>query len=276
MNVPPEAAVESPYRVLTTNIDRPTENQVHTPGAAGKGFRASVVTGAVVFGQMTHPLVARYGSDWLERHWYEVRFMKPAYDGDALTIQTRPDPEAGQARAYRGSCFNAAGTELTAVATHRPDPLPEPDPLSRMAPIEWEGERKPVSWELMAIDRPFRTYHWHTTLAEHRQWCDTLHDDLPIYREGKRPPLHPGAILDRGSKVISNQFYLDFWVHATSKVTTRRSMRVGDHVEVRCVPLKKWENKGNEWGLFYQVFLVEDVPCVEIVKTSIFRVRQVG
>jgi len=266
-----------PFQVKALNIDRPTENKVHVPGKAEEmGLRGSVVTGAITYGQMTHPLVSRYGLDWLGEGWSEVRFMKPAYEGDAVTITTAPDPGAGRERAYRVQAHNAEGVQLVQVHTHLPRPLPPLDDLARVPPVNWEGERQPISWELLELNKPFRAYIWETSMAEHLQWCDTLQDDLPIYREGPRPPLHPGAILDRGSKVISNQFYLEFWIHATSQMTTRGVMRVGDVVEVRCIPLEKWEKRGNEWARFYQVFLVDGEPMMEVMKTSVFKVNRVG
>ncbi len=64
---------------------------------------------------------------------------------------------------------------------------------------------------------------------------------------------------------------MPIWIHAGSTLLTRGLIRVGDEVELRCVPIEKWKRGENEWVKFYQVYIVNDQPVVEVWKSSIIK-----
>ena len=74
-----------------------------------------------------------------------------------------------------------------------PADLAPPDPRSRIAPIEWEGERVVGTYELMAIDRPFRPYRFSVGRDEQREYCRSTADEAPLYLDGARPRLTPAS-----------------------------------------------------------------------------------
>ena len=81
-------------------------------------------------------------------------------------------------------------------------------------------------------------------------------------------------VMAQGSRVVANQFVMPFWIHAGSVVRHRRLIRVGDQVELRCVPIEKWKRGESDWVRFYQVYLVDGEPAVEVWKTSVIKVAQ--
>jgi hypothetical protein len=72
--------------------------------------------------------------------------------------------------------------------------------------------------------------------------------------------------------VVANQFVMPFWIHASSTLDHRRVIRVGDDVELRCVPIEKWKRGESDWVRFYQVYLLDGEPAIEVWKTSVIKV----
>ncbi|HVR29917.1 MAG TPA: hypothetical protein VMS86_10340 [Thermoanaerobaculia bacterium] len=261
-----------PYTFRTRNL-RESENQAHTrEGATARGFRGSIVGGAIVYGRMIHPLIERWGETWLERSRLDVRFKAPAYDDD--TVEARFEASTGDGGESRVTvrARNADGVELVELRGSLPDTLPEPDALARIEPVEWQGERVEGTWDRVALARPFRAYRFHVTREEQDEYCDATGDELALYRDGSRPPAHPGLVMAQGSRVVANQFVMPFWIHASSTLAHRRVIRVGDEIELRCVPIDKWRRGESEWVRFYQVYLAGEEPALEVWKTSVIKV----
>jgi len=265
-----------PYLFHTYEFED-SENAAHTEeGARAKGFKKPIVTGAIVYGQMVRPLVAAYGEDYLSRGWIEVRFRAPAYDHDQVQCEYQPVETSGNEFAYKVTAKNKYGELLVELQTRRPHSMPEPNALAKIDPIDWEGERASVSWQLMEVDKPFRRFHWQPLLQYQKDYCTDSGEYVDLYVQGDRPPVHPGIILDQTSDVVSNQFYLDFWIHANSQMTTHKLIRAGDQVELRCIPIDKWRKGDNEWVKFYQVYLLDGEVAIEVIKTSVFKVARRG
>ena len=260
-----------PYRFRTRNINE-GENKAHTKeGAQALGFRGSIVGGAIVYGQMIRPLIERYGEAWLGCHWFDLRFKSPAFDDDWVTSHITPDADSDQPHAYSVRAVNAEDQELIHMQTHMPDPLPPADALASMQPIDWEGDRELGTWERMELNKPFRRFRWQLNMSQHLSYCDKTDEQLEIFRQGDTPPIHPGLVMAHGSFAVQNQFQMPFWIHTGSTILTRRMIRVGDAVELRCVPIEKWKRRENEWVKFYQVYIVNGEPAVEVWKSSIIK-----
>ena len=182
----------APYQVRTHNASTESENRMHSDDVARQfGFKGGLVPGVTVFSHMTRPMVARYGEAWLARGTAEVTFGKPAYEGELLTINTADNNDAS----HTLTCLNEQGVELARMSAALPLATTKPDARSNLAPAPPQAERPTVTWDLMAINQPFPALAWSPTREENFVWCDDSRDDLPLYREGATPLLHPGFIL---------------------------------------------------------------------------------
>lgn len=229
------------YQVRTYNASSVSENRIHSDDVAKQfGFKGALVPGVTVFSHMTEPLVARYGEAWLTRGTADVRFEKPAYDGEVLLIRTADNADGS----HQLTCVNEAGVELAHLRATLPKQASAPDARGEIAPAPAPSERPLVSWDLMEIGKPFPAPMWSPTLAEHLQWCDDARDTLAIYREGATPPLHPGFVLRQANHVLRNRFQLPAWIHTASHIRFLDVARVGGHYEVRAIPEEKWHHKG--------------------------------
>jgi hypothetical protein len=259
----------------TRNL-REGENAAHTrTGATARGFRGSIVGGAIVYGQMIRPLLEDLGERWLERSRFEVRFKAPAYDDDRVvtTVSAEPGENGGNVDpAVRLVARNDAGQELVDVRAALLDRLPAADALASVAPVPRQGDRVEGTWDRMVLGRALHPYRFRIDAGAQREYCQGTGDDLSIHLGGLRPPAHPGLVMAQGSHVVSNHFVMPFWIHASSTLVHRRVVRVGDEVELCCVPIEKWKRGESDWVRFYQVYRLEGEPAIEVWKTSVIKV----
>ena len=258
------------YRVRARNTHAESENRMHSDEvAAAYGFKGALVPGVAVFAQMTYPLVARHGAAWLARGSADVIFVKPAYDGELLTVQGERDP-AGN---YAMTCANPDGVELARVKSQLRESPPVIDARASTAPAP-PREKQVASWDLMEVGVPFPALHWHPQRSDNLNWCSDVGDELPLYREGATPLLHPGFILRQANLVLRNRFTLPAWIHTASRIQFNSAAHAGDELEVRAIPEEKWRKNGHEFVRLYVCVRRGEQVLAEIMHTAIFQPRK--
>ena len=61
------------YEVVARNFSQANENRIHSDEVAQRyGFTGALVPGVAVYGHLTHPVVERFGEDWLSRSMSSV------------------------------------------------------------------------------------------------------------------------------------------------------------------------------------------------------------
>jgi hypothetical protein len=148
-----------------------------------------------------------------------------------------------------------------------------PNPLHTRRPAG-PGERHPIAWDVVIPDQPLRAFHWRPTREEALTWCDDTQDSSAIFSEGPTPPLQPGMMLQAANRVFAEHFVLGPWIHVSSRVVHHELLRAGDAVEVRAVPLRKWEHKGHHFMELYVAMLNAGVLAQEVYHEAIFQVRR--
>jgi hypothetical protein len=238
--------------------------------ALAYGFKGALVPGVTVFSHMTQPLVARHGIDWLTRGSAEVTFAKPAYEGELLSIRSTPGAEADS---YAVTCLNEQGVELAQMSAQLHYAPPAADTRATVAPAA-AREKQLVTWDLMEVGTPFPALLWNPTQADNLEWCADVRDELPIYRDGSAPLLHPGFVLRQANLVLRNRFTLPVWIHTASRIVFHAAARAGEAFEVRAIPEEKWLRKGHEFVRLYVCILRDGRVVAEILHTAIFRPRK--
>lgn len=265
------------YRVRTVNVSINSANKIHDNATAARyGFQGGLVAGTLVYAHMTTPLVKHFGAAWLDHSISELKLLQPAYDGEWLTVDVRPaqgsdDPPD----AWRAVVRNEGGTDLATLLTQPDAPLPPVDGRAQMVPAPAGGEPVPITWDAVRLDEPLRALHWQVPVDAHEQWCESAGDALPLYRDGDRPRIQPGRVLQGANEVFSTHFRLNPWIHTGSRIIHRGPLHLGDPVEIRAVPIEKWEKRGHEFVTLYIVFLNGGEPAVEVYHSAIFKVRPV-
>jgi acyl dehydratase len=256
----------SAYQCVAINHSQAHENRIHSDDVArAYGFTGALVPGVAVFGHMTHPLTNQLGLDWLGHSNVALRLLKPAYNGDRLSI---PLTQTGEF-SYRVECYNAAGVLLAQVTVELPRVLPPIDPRSRIPGAAIKPTRVEIAWNVIDVDVPFAAQAWTPTTEENTRYTNELSDDLPLYRTGV---VHPHLIQHWCNQMLVRRFILPAWIHVGTEMTFRRVLKVGDAIDVRAIPIEKWERKGHEFIKLYLAFLVDGAPAVEAYHTAIYKV----
>ena len=251
------------YQATARNFSGETENRIHSDEVAAQfGFAGALIPGAAVFGHMTRPLVHALGTDWLTNWTADVRFLKPAYHGDALTIRHEV---AGNEHAVRCHARGVLLAELTSTLAETAET--KPTAIGAGAAID---ERPEIHWDNVAVGEPFPAWTWSPDSIANAESAAQVEDDLDCYRQGV---IHPNAILGTANRAFTRRYLLPAWIHVGSTVRFHRLLRVGDEIEVRTVPKRKWRRKGHEFVSLAIAYLIEGVVATEIQHVSIFRVR---
>ena len=261
-----EADVASEYRSVARNFSAETENRIHDLEVAQKfGFEGGLVPGAAVFGHMTHPLIEAMGEGWATGHRGEVRFLKPAYDGDELVVRHMV---AGDDHLVR--CFARGDTLLSELRTgpwhEAPEAAPEVgNPAS--------AQRPEIRWDNIHVGEPFPAFEWQPSVVENAEFAAQVADDLDIYAGGL---VHPHGWLNIANRALTRRYLLPAWMHVGSDFRLHQPIRVGDSVDVRAVPTNKWRRKGHEFLDLTLAFVVAGTVAMEIRHTAIFKIAARG
>ena len=250
------------HTATARNFSTETENRIHSDDVAARfGFEGALVPGAAVFGHMTTPLVATLGSDWLAGTRAELRLVKPAYHLDALEIHHAEAENEHTVRCHaRGLLL--AQLRSTALAE-------DVDAHAFQQGGDAVADRPTIQWDNVHVNEPFPSWTWTLDAVENAEAAAQVEDDLPCYREGL---VHPHAILSLANRAFTRRYHLPAWLHVGSDVRLRQPLRVGEPVDVRTVPTRKWRRKGHELIELYIACIVAGAVAVEILHTSIFSI----
>lgn len=274
MSDPSASGVPAPHRVRTVNLSVASDNKIHDDAtAAAYGFRGGLVPGTLMFAHMATPVAHLLGTAWLDASVSELKLLQPAYNGDWLTVETAPAADDPTGRAFVASLRNEAGLELATLDVRLVHELPPVDERAAMTPADPAGAPVPIGWDALRAGEPLRALHWTPTRTDHDAWCDAAGEDNALFREGPTPRIQPGKVLQGANDVFRHNFVLNPWIHTGSRIIQRGPLCLGDPVEIRAMPIEKWERKGHQFVTLYVVFLNRGQPAVEVYHTAIFRVR---
>jgi acyl dehydratase len=255
------------HTATARNFAEASENKIHSDEIAKRfGFTGALVPGVTVFGHLAWPLTQRFGVSWLQGSWVTTRFLKPAYHAETISLLDRETGEDSVAV----DCKNGAEVLLAALECTLEELQPPADPHASISGPQGPQERVEIAWDTVHVEEPFATYLWQPDDAFNREYAARVDDDTEVFRKGV---LHPHAILSQANQVLVRKFVMPAWIHTGSEVRFRRLLRAGDAIEVRAVPLAKWERKGHQFIKLYVAYVVSGEIATEIWHTAIFRVR---
>jgi acyl dehydratase len=254
------------HSTVARNFAEASENKIHSDDIARRfGFTSALVPGVTVFGHLAWPLTQRLGASWLQGSWVTTRFIKPAYHAETISLLDR---ETGE-DSFAVDCKNLADVLLATLECTLEEPQPAADPHAQLGGAQGPADRVEISWDTVHVDEPFAMYLWKPDETLNREYAARVADDTELFRQGV---LHPHAILSQANQVLVRRFVMPAWIHTGSEVRFRRLLRVGDAIEVRAVPLEKWERKGHQFIRLYVAYVVGGEVATEIWHTAIFRV----
>lgn len=259
-------------QILALNDAEESENRIHSDDIAAKyGFKGALVSGVNVFGYLTQPLVKTFGCEFLDRGMMDVLFMKPAYQDELLSLTTEQLNSETSRRNCVTGITNEDGRMLAKLESWLPSQLPPVNPLAGMECEVRAIDRPEIAWDLITVDEPAPAFTWQPTLAENQTHIDAQRDNSPCYK-GAKPYIHPYFLLDACNKALMRLFILPAWIHTGSKICLRQPLRIGQAIEMRTMPLAKWERKGHQFIRLYIAMIVNEEVAVEVEHTAIFKI----
>lgn len=253
------------YEVVARNYSEASENRIHSDDVARKyGFQGALVPGVAVYGYLTHPLVERFGEGWLGQSVSSVRFLKPAYEGDRLSIVLEEHEDG-----FRTRCSNAAGVLLAELQTSLPDTLPEPYDPGAMTDNK-PSDRVLMEWDSVVPWQPFAPWHWQITEDGNHTYAERVADEQPLYRTAA----HPHWLLAIANHALVREYVMPAWIHTGSEIRFRSLLKVGDTLQIDAVPIEKWERKGHQFVKLYLAYHRDHELTTEIFHTAIFRLAE--
>jgi acyl dehydratase len=254
------------HSAIARNFAEASENKIHSDDIAMRfGFTGALVPGVTVFAHLAWPLTRRFGERWLRGSSVTTRFLKPAYHGETIALTDRET----SAENLTVECTNTAGVLLATLECAIETTQPALDPHAHIAGPREPDARVEITWDTVHVDEPFARYVWKPDDALNREYAARVDDDTELFRKGA---LHPHAILSQANQVLVRRFVMPAWIHTGSELRLRKLLRVGDEIEVRAVPLEKWERKGHQFIKLYVAYVVGGEIAAEIFHTAIFRV----
>jgi acyl dehydratase len=266
------------YRVSAAATSDAWENKIHEDSLAREfGFRGGLVPGVTVYSWMTHPVVAALGGAWLDHGTFSVRFAKPVYFGEEVTVRTSVAAHSKDEVTIQARVVNAED-EVCATATMGlplgpllalPDvgaypaaPLPEERPVASRALL---AGRTVLGTPRLLLDR-----------ATLDAFLLKVSERLPMFR-GADSPAHPGLYLDQANRALDRNVRVSPWIHVESHGQHLSVPRVGERLETRAKVANLFQGKGHEFVDLDLLLLAEGArPVAAIRHVAIYQLRATG
>ncbi len=250
-----------------------SENKIHDDTVAAQyGFRGGLVPGVSIYAYMTYPLVQAFGIDWLTRGTAQVTLSKPIYEGDDVTVSATVTSASENELRFDTRGLNPEGVACGVGYATLPAAAEAPPAMDIIA-VGNPVERVPVHWDLVVVGEPLPALQGGIDQAENEAYCQSHSDDLGLY-QGPNAYVHPGWLLQRCNRIFSNRFILNPWIHVGSEITMYRPCRVGEPIELRGVPIDKFERKGHEFTILDILLTASGEVAQRVKHTCIFKPRK--
>ena len=209
------------HEVVAKNYAEASENKMHSDAVAGRyGYRGGLVPGVAVYAYMTVPVVQALGAPWLAHGSMRAKFIKPIYDGDIATVQSRVtgvDPVR-----ITISVVNDEGVLCAVGEAALPDKHPHLD-ISRYpyAPLPDPDEKLPPSIEVLTENTILGAVEFtidpQCQKGEYDDFLDEMVETLPIYR-GPDAMGHPALLAQMANRLLVENVALGPWIHSGSDI----------------------------------------------------------
>lgn len=252
------------YLLTARNTGLDSSNRIHSDEVARRyGFGGGLVPGVTSYAYLTHPVVQRWGREWLARGTFNVRFLRPVYDGEPIQVSLTADGEA--TLVSRG--------ELCVSGVAGPAPLP--DPVAAVPRADLPAERPEASRAAFEARPILGSITTEVTAAVAAGYLARIGEELPIYAD--EGLVHPGLILGEANEILMANVVLPPWVHVESRVRNLACLEVGDTIETRARVAALYQRKGHQLvELEVLVLGGEAGPAASIRHVAIYQLRPPG
>jgi acyl dehydratase len=259
------------HRLRARNIATASNNKIHDDTVARQyGFEGGLVPGVEVYAYATHPVVARFGVDWLERGTAHVRLHKPVYDGREVTVEADTDAGADDgelALVVRDDSGTDCATATARLGSDNPPdardfpeaPLPDPVPRATADALNGAAHLGSIT-SIFDADRA-------------DEYLEAISETLPVYREQRIA--HPAWLLRRANRILAANVRLGPWIHVESDASYFGLVHDGETLSTRGRVVRVWEQREHKFvTIDVGMFAGSDIrPVVRVTHTAIYEPR---
>ena len=243
-----------PYRVVARNIDPSADNRIHADDVAQSfGFTGALVPGVELFAYLTAPLVAAWGLPWLSGGRVDVRFRRPVYDGEQLSVEGEP------------AALSVVGPDGVARAVGSADPPGPQQPRRLLAAMPLTAA---LPLDAVAAG-PLGTVEQLGSVQDNADYLDAVCEPSPLYRD--EAIAHPGALLRLVNLVLMRNVDLGPWIHTASDCRLLGLARLPATLSVRAEVTETFDRNGSSYVRYDAVVLADDAPVLDVAHTAIYR-----
>ena len=248
-------------RLVARNIDPHADNAIHDDDVARRlGFAGALVPGVELVAYATRPAVLTWGREWLTSGALSLRFRRPVYDGEHVTVRACAGvltlDVAGEARAVGRVEGPPTG----------PSPVrPAPD-LGRFAWTALPVPPLPVS-DAALPDGPLGSIEVVVDTATHLGYLEAVAEPGALYRD--EGLVHPGVLLRLVNAVLMSNVVLGPWVHTASDVQMLGVAPVGASMTVHGWVTGRSERHGHHSVHYDALVLADSVPVMVVSQSAI-------
>ena len=228
------------------NQDPGSPNEIHGDDLAQRyGFEGGLVPGVTISAYLTHPAVAHWGTDFLERGFAHVKVGSPLYDGEDFCVLIDEQSNAEyRARLLRaGDVVSAEATvsltsELPTPPTRRGDPI---------APRDFQPpESSTTTWERLREQgcMAFR-YHWGGAHKMSSYLLDPA--GMPSLHQGDAAYANMSFILALSNFCADGNAHMNPWVHLETRSQNFKAIGPGTDIIAETAVVDLFAKKGHEF-----------------------------
>ena len=240
------------HDVAAVNLAPDADNRIHADDVAQSfGFAGALVPGVEVFALATAPLVRAWGEAWLASGGLALRFRRPVYDGERVTVSV--DEVLAVSVTGSDGVVRASGT------ASRP---------GRVRPAS-SYDDAPLPAALLAAPSlgAFGTVRMPADPAACADYVRRIDDPLPVYDRW----VHPGLLLRLVNLALMSNVELGPWIHTASDARLLGLAGVHEDVEVRSRVTELFSRNGNDYLRYTALVHAGGRPVIEVEHEAIWR-----
>lgn len=254
--------------MVARNLVPDSDNKIHDDDVARQfGFTGALVPGVEVFGYATNPPVARWGEAFLTGGRLSIRFRRPVYDGDTITV-------TGVAG---GDGFDLAVTgadDVVRAVGQAWEPSAQPAVKLDDYPTRAVPDQPPPASADVLTPGPLGTVVESAEPAGCATYLEGIGETLPLYRE--LGVVHPGILLRMVNTVLFRTVALGPWIHTSSDARLLGIARVGCTLEARGVVTGLFNRNGNDYVRYDAIVLADGEPVAQVDHAAIWQLAGAG
>ena len=249
------------YTVRARNLAPDSDNKIHDDEVARRfGFSGALVPGVEVFAYATQPFASAWGEQFLTRGVMDMRFRRPVYDGDDVTVEPRDVADGydvslvgpdGEVRAVGHAALAEAAPDVD-VSRYVETPMAEPLP--------------PADDRSLAVGTHLGTVREQVTPDGHAAYLHGIGETLPLYQRF----VHPGALLRMVNAALFRNVALGPWIHTGSSCRYLAPAPVPTTLTAYGVVTDRYERNGKSYVRFDALVLAGERPVVEVDHVAIY------